>query len=82
MHMILIHSNLEKLNLVTIGDFLTHIIRDLVNLFIDDCSSIFCWIDKMMDQDGYIMTFSDQVTHMAILSRSRAAGYSTRLGID
>jgi hypothetical protein len=32
----------------------------------------------MIDQDGHIMTFSDQVAHAPILSRRRAAGYSTR----
>jgi hypothetical protein len=36
----------------------------------------------MIDQDRDIMTFSDDVTHVTILSRRRAAGYSTRYGIN
>src|SRR5512147_691686 len=78
MYMILIRSNFEKLNLVTIGNFQTHIFQHLVHLIINHCSSIFSWTDKMIDQDGHIMAFSDDVTHAAILSRRRAAGYSTR----
>jgi len=29
----------------------------------------------MIEQNGYIMTFSEQTTHAVILSRRRAAGY-------
>lgn len=78
MYMILIHANFKKLNLVTIGNLQTHCLQHLVHLFIDHGSSIFRGTDKMIDQDGHIMAFSNQVTYAAILSRRTAAGYSTR----
>jgi hypothetical protein len=47
----------------------------LVYFFIYYRSPIFRRTHKMIDQNRYIVTFMDYVTHVVILSRRRAAGY-------
>ena len=49
MHMILIRSYFEKLNLIAICYIQTHILQNLVNFFVYHCPSVFGWTYKMID---------------------------------
>jgi len=74
MYMIFICSYFKKIDLITLGYFYTNIFQDSINLFVYHCSPVFGWTHKMIDQNGYIMTASDKMTHTPILSRRKRRG--------
>lgn len=70
--MVFIDPYLNELDLVTFGDFQAHLFQDLVDLFIEDSPSILGGTNEMVDQDGYVMAFPNQLAHALILAQQAA----------
>ena len=76
MPMIPIRPDFEKGAFIPLGDFQTDLFQDVIDFFIEDDSSVFGRADDMVPQDRYVMSFSDKVTHAAILSSPVTFSYS------
>jgi len=73
MHMLLVHTNFDELDLVTLLDLQAHLFEHCINLFVEHNSSILRWKHQVVEQNANVMTFVDVLTHPGILRR-RAAG--------
>jgi hypothetical protein len=74
MHMILIGPNLQENNFVSFGNLQTNVFQFLIHFGAKHHTPVFRWTHNMIDQDGYIMAFANQLTHCEILSDGSPIG--------
>jgi hypothetical protein len=48
MHMVLVGPNFNELDLITLGNFQTHLFQHFINMAIKHGPTIFGWTDKMV----------------------------------
>lgn len=75
MHMILICADLQELHLIPTLQLNAHVPQLLIHFFVEDGTSLLCWKNQMVYQDGNIMTLMDVLTHISILRRKRRGIY-------
>jgi hypothetical protein len=61
--MVLIRPDLDENNFVSFGNFQAHVLQHPIHLIGDRYSSIFGRAHNMIEQDRYVMTFSNQLAH-------------------
>ena len=66
--MISIRSDFQKHNFVAFSDLQANCFQFAIDFSTENDPPVFCWTHDMIDQDGYIMTFTNQLTHLEILS--------------
>ena len=71
MHMILICTDLQEFQLVSLLYVQTDFLHNLVHMIIEYCTPIFGWKYQMVYQYRYIVTLMYVFAHIAILRRKR-----------
>ena len=71
MHMILICTNLQEFQLISLLDVQTDFLHHIVHMIIKYCTPIFCWKYHMVYQYRYVMTLMYVFAHIKILRRKR-----------
>jgi hypothetical protein len=74
MDMILIRSNFQKDDFVAFGNFQANGFEFFINFSGKNYPPVLCRTHDMIDQDGYIMAFTNQPTHLDILSDGSPSG--------
>lgn len=68
MNVVMISTNLHKLNLVPLGYLKANIFKVCINIFGKNHSSVFCRAYQMIKQYGNIMSFMNIFAHSANIS--------------
>jgi len=71
MNMVLIRTDFQKLHLVTLLDFKTHIPQHDVHVLIDHSSTVIGWKNQTVKQYRNVMALVNILTHPTILRRKR-----------
>ena len=71
MHMILICTNLQEFQLISLLYVQTNFLHHIVYMIIKYCTPIFCWKYQMVYQYRYVMTLMYVFAHIGILRRKR-----------
>ncbi len=78
MHMIPIRPDFDECHFIPSGDFQAHRFQHLIHFRCKNHSSVFGWTYDMVDQDGSVMTFPNQLAHASVLIE-RTVPQQTRL---
>ena len=65
--MIQICSDFQKGKFIALGDFQAHPLQDLIHFFCENDSSVFSRAYDMVQQDGYVMAFTNKLAHASDL---------------
>jgi hypothetical protein len=71
MHVVFIHPNLDKMDLVSFSDTHAHIFKRCLHFFRKDLSSVLGRAYDVIEKKGFVMPFENMFAHVPILPLSR-----------